>query len=239
MAKRFTESEKWKDDWFLSLSNNNKVVWQYLLDNCTTGGIIKLSMQHLNFCCKTKLTIENIFEIYRGRVFNMGSYAFIPKFVTFQYPAGLNSDKPAIVGVRKELNRYGLLNNDNTILANDKLMIANDYLIIKDKDKDKDIVKDMDTDKDKDGELVKIDFKKIPPTLEIVKQQIKERKLNVDAERFMAHYESNGWKVGKAGNKMKDWNATLTTWNSNNYNNGTFKTKPINDIQNTSPGRVL
>lgn len=108
-------------------------------------------------------------------------------------------------------------------------------------------IKDKEEDRDKEGketfeenpEPLKIDFKKIPPTLEIVKQQIKERKLNVDAERFMAHYESNGWKVGKAGNKMKDWNATLTTWNSNNYNNGTFKTKPINDIQNTSPGRVL
>ena len=49
-----------------------------------------------------------------------------------------------------------------------------------------------------------------PPTLEEVKQYCFERNNNVDAERFIDYYTSNGWKVGK--NPMKDWKAAVRTW---------------------------
>ena len=32
------------------------------------------------------------------------------------------------------------------------------------------------------------------------------------AEKFFDWYQSNGWKVGKAKNSMKDWKATVRTW---------------------------
>ena len=35
------------------------------------------------------------------------------------------------------------------------------------------------------------------PTLEQVQAYCRERKNNVNAERFVDYYESNGWKVGK------------------------------------------
>lgn len=54
-----------------------------------------------------------------------------------------------------------------------------------------------------------------PPTLEEVKAYCAERNNNVDAERFIDHYTSNGWKVGK--NSMKDWKATVRTWERNNF----------------------
>lgn len=41
------------------------------------------------------------------------------------------------------------------------------------------------------------------------------------AEKFMAHYESNGWRVGKA--PMKSWSAAVTTWMKNNDNRSTIK----------------
>ena len=50
----------------------------------------------------------------------------------------------------------------------------------------------------------------IPPTLEDVKNYCKERGKGVDAEKWMAHYESNGWMVGRC--KMKDWRAAVRTW---------------------------
>lgn len=55
-----------------------------------------------------------------------------------------------------------------------------------------------------------------PPTIEEVKAYCEERKNNVDAERFVNYYESNGWMVGKS--KMKDWKAAVRTWEKNNYN---------------------
>lgn len=50
-----------------------------------------------------------------------------------------------------------------------------------------------------------------PPSLDDVKSYIREGGYNVDAERFMDYYGSNGWKVGK--NPMKDWKATVRNWN--------------------------
>lgn len=53
-----------------------------------------------------------------------------------------------------------------------------------------------------------------PPTLEEVKAYCLERKNNVDAQRFVDYYTSNGWLVGK--NKMKDWRAAVRNWERNN-----------------------
>lgn len=55
----------------------------------------------------------------------------------------------------------------------------------------------------------------IPPTIEEVQAYCDERCNNVDAERFINFYTSNGWKVGK--NKMQDWKAAVRTWERNGY----------------------
>ena len=49
-----------------------------------------------------------------------------------------------------------------------------------------------------------------PPTIQQVIDYCKERKNNVDPERFIDYYESNGWMVGK--NKMKSWQAAVRNW---------------------------
>ena len=61
-----------------------------------------------------------------------------------------------------------------------------------------------------------------PPTLEEVKAYCTDRNNNVDAERFIDYYTSNGWMVGK--NKMKDWKASVRTWErtSNKKQNVSF-----------------
>jgi hypothetical protein len=49
-----------------------------------------------------------------------------------------------------------------------------------------------------------------PPSLEDVKEYCQERGNRVDAQRFVDHYSSNGWKVGR--NPMRDWKAAVRTW---------------------------
>lgn len=49
-----------------------------------------------------------------------------------------------------------------------------------------------------------------PPTLDAVRNYCIERNNDVDPERFVDYYTSNGWKVGK--NSMKDWKAAVRTW---------------------------
>lgn len=50
----------------------------------------------------------------------------------------------------------------------------------------------------------------IKPSLEDIKAYCIERNNGIDAELFFNHYESNGWMVGK--NPMKDWKASVHTW---------------------------
>ena len=57
----------------------------------------------------------------------------------------------------------------------------------------------------------------VKPTVEEVQAYCKERNNNVDAEKFISHYDSNGWKVGRT--PMKDWKSAVRTWERNSFNN--------------------
>lgn len=56
-----------------------------------------------------------------------------------------------------------------------------------------------------------------PPTLQQVEEYCRERGNRVQPEKFINHYTSNGWKVGK--NPMKDWRAAIRTWENNDFDN--------------------
>ena len=61
-----------------------------------------------------------------------------------------------------------------------------------------------------------------PPTVEEVKEYCIERNNNIDAEYFVDFQEARGWVLSN-GKKMKDWKATIRTWERNNFNQ-----KPVN-----------
>jgi predicted transcriptional regulator len=65
-----------------------------------------------------------------------------------------------------------------------------------------------------DSIYIRKQFKK--PSLEDVNLYCKERNNNVDCERFINYYESNGWKVGKS--PMKDWKAAVRNWERSSFN---------------------
>jgi len=57
----------------------------------------------------------------------------------------------------------------------------------------------------------------VKPTIEQLKEYMREQGMNDIAENWLNHYESNGWMVGKV--KMKDWKASVRTWKTNQKNN--------------------
>jgi hypothetical protein len=63
----------------------------------------------------------------------------------------------------------------------------------------------------------------VKPTIEQLEAYMEERGMNNVANRFYDHYESNGWKVGK--NPMKDWKASVRTWEPNHKKITTQSTK--------------
>lgn len=64
----------------------------------------------------------------------------------------------------------------------------------------------------------------VAPTIDQIEKEIFEKKYrHIDPKLFIAHYESNGWRVGK--NQMKDWRAALSKWEIRDQyqNNGRHK----------------
>ena len=80
-------------------------------------------------------------------------------------------------------------------------------------------VKNLTTiNKNKEITIINKYFKK--PTILEVKNYCILRKNNIDAEAFIAFYESKGWMIGK--NKMKDWKQAVITWEKRNYKKPTM-----------------
>lgn len=173
MAKRFSDSEKWNDVWFTELTNDQKIIWIYLLDNCDNAGIFKLNMKLINFNCSTNISVEEFIFIYKERITQINKESWlINKFCTYQYGSDFlikTGNKAVQSAIKKlmEVNVVQLINNNYTLSIPysspiNTLSIEDKYPIdtLKDKDRDKDvdknIFKDEDKVKNKNEEISKI-----------------------------------------------------------------------------------
>ena len=127
-------------------------------------------------------------------IFDNGDKWFIPDFIDFQY-GELNPNSnvhKSVIALLEKYNLQGYVKGSQGVETTPQ-----------DKDKDKDIVK------------VKAKVKRFKkPTVVDIAEYCIERNNSVDAEKFYDYYSSNGWKVGK--NPMKDWKASVRTWEKNN-----------------------
>jgi hypothetical protein len=58
MAYRYTDTNKWSDNWFSGLSPTAKLLWNYFCDNCDIAGFIEVNTVRFSF--DTGLTPEEI-----------------------------------------------------------------------------------------------------------------------------------------------------------------------------------
>ncbi len=85
MSKRFTDTEKWKDAWFRSLSLPYQHLWLFLLDYCNNAGIFEWDMDVFRFHIKGELKEEDIDHIFEKKItFLSGNKFIINKFMQFQ-----------------------------------------------------------------------------------------------------------------------------------------------------------
>ncbi len=198
MKRRFTDADKFDDEWYLSLTNDNRIIWEWILAKCSNAGILKKNFKALNFQCNLDgdkaLDEPKFLELFNGRITDLGKVYFIPKFLKFQNPQGLKSNKPMVQGIINELLTY-----DISII---KQSLPNDYLIIEGKGKGKGIVKG----KRKEKEII--------PTVEEFLDYAKTLKeFNYSELEFAlkAKYQAwvdAGWKDGH-GSEIKIWKTKL------------------------------
>lgn len=85
-------------------------------------------------------------------------------------------------------------------------------------EKEKELEKDKEIDIEIDNKCASTKQKRkrfVKPTISDIEQYCSEKNISINAQQFIDYYESNGWKVGR--NSMKDWQATVRRWASNNY----------------------
>lgn len=131
MAKRFTDTEKWKKPFLRGLNAPLKLFWLYLVDDCDHAGIWQVDMVVANLKLGENISEEEALKAFGDKlvVFDEGTKWFIPSFIEFQYPSGLSETNKAHVGIIKTLNKYNL----TTEIKGDLSPLQG----AKDKDKDK------------------------------------------------------------------------------------------------------
>lgn len=115
MAKRFTDSSKFRDPWYRKLSPKLKCLWEYFLSECDIAGIIDIDLDAIEFHIGEEITIEEIKSFGDRLFFLETNKVFIPKFVSFQQNT-LNPENRAHKGIISSLEKYNIpldLNIDN------------------------------------------------------------------------------------------------------------------------------
>ena len=145
MAKRFTDTDKWKKEWFQSLSPKMKCAWIYILDNCDHAGVWSINEKLLSFQVGQRITIKEILSHFGDKVRLIDNKLIIDEFVSFQY-GKLDPFKNNV-----HASVFNILEN----LKNPTPHEGFTNPLRGDQDKDKDKEKDKDKDKDKDKEKEK------------------------------------------------------------------------------------
>jgi hypothetical protein len=127
MAQRFTDSNKWLDNWFSNLTNDYKIVWLYLLDTADNAGIFQINIRLLNFNCSINITENELLETFKSRITKFDTdKCIINKFCIFQYgPDFLNSKNKAVISAIKKLIIAGLLDVDDNGIYTPKIVFDN------------------------------------------------------------------------------------------------------------------
>jgi hypothetical protein len=149
MAKRFTDTEKWKKPFIRGLQGAYKLLWLYICDDCDHAGIWQVDIDVAQIRIGEKIDIKEAIKTFDEKIiiFDKGNKWFIPSFIEFQYPSGLNPDNRAHNSIIILLEKYKLLDKQNKPLT--RSLQGR---------KDMDMVKDKDMDMDKGTKKIKISF---------------------------------------------------------------------------------
>jgi len=135
MARRMTDTEKWKKAFLRGLDAPCKLLWFYICDDCDHAGVWNVDVEVAEIRIGEKINLPEAIKMLGDKVivFDAGRKWFIPSFIDFQYPKGLNPANKAHASVIAILKKYNLITGDSSPFQG-----------AMEGAKDKDTVKDMD-----------------------------------------------------------------------------------------------
>lgn len=121
MAKRFTDSSKYKKAFMRGLPGAYKLFWDFLYHDCDHAGIwiVDFDIAQMYIGKDMQVTKETALELFNSdeiRIVQLpgGKKWFIPSFLEFQY-GKLTEKNKATISVISNLKKLGLLNDDLTV----------------------------------------------------------------------------------------------------------------------------
>jgi len=143
MAKRFTDTNKWRKGLLRNLKPHHKLLWLYICDECDHAGIWEVEFDVASLRLGYDYDEAECLSVLGSKIVQIdgGTKWFIPSFISFQY-GELNSNNRVHKSIIDILNHYEL----SPLQAPYKAP-CNGAM---DKDKDKDTDKDTDKAKDKE-----------------------------------------------------------------------------------------
>lgn len=128
MAKRFTDTEKWKKQWFRKLPNEMKLFWYYICDSCNIAGIWDVDMELASFLIGQPIdqVVALRYMDKQIRVLSDSKWLIVD-FVKFQYGdlvPNNNLHRSVLLLLEKSGASQGLVSP----LAGDKVKVTNTTL---------------------------------------------------------------------------------------------------------------
>lgn len=120
MAKRMGDTDIWSKDWYLDLTDKQKLLVRFLFDNCDCAGFYEISKRMLRVCFEQPITREDFEAIKQVRFINENTI-FIEDFINFHYNieiSQLNEKYNLHKGIIRRLNKYGIFSTLSLGLGN-------------------------------------------------------------------------------------------------------------------------
>jgi len=110
--KRYTETEKWDSLYFSELTPEAKLAYLFIIDKCNSIGVWGGNWKVLNFYTgfsgsidelKRELRVSKTFEAGTKFIETEDGKIIVTGFLKFQFPNGLHSKKPIVVGALRKV----------------------------------------------------------------------------------------------------------------------------------------
>jgi len=229
MPKRDSDPELWNRDWFMSLTGQQQLFVFYLHDHCDCAGIWQPAFKRFETVSGFRINQQDFIAA-------VNSDGHI-RLVVLQSPT--RGTLWWLTGFIEDQCRTRFINSVDNYHKGIIKQLENNQVPYKSYGYEYDPLRSLKGHKERGrGECISSDSSSevlssgsgigikggtgggsegnaVPPRIEDVRAYCAERKNSVNVDAWWAHYESNGWMVGK--NRMKSWRGAVRTWEQNHF----------------------
>jgi hypothetical protein len=228
-AYRIVNTRIWGDEKYRGLSDDGKLLFVYLITcrHCQIGGIYLLDRHYImaDLMWREKRLMKAMFEVTSTKMVmydEPNRVVLVPNFLKYDPIQNPNQAKAAIKSL-ESLPNSSLIDMFLDCMKKFSKPFVKPFIEgfrkpLPQPDSDADSNTDSDANSKEPPAVAladtvpKITKRFYPPTIEEVTAYCRERGNKINPQRFIDHYNSNGWRVGQ--NPMRDWKASVRTWES-------------------------